>query len=328
MQTPRKFAATAAVALLAVTASTLALAQGPRGAGETLVVDNATVDWIEFSNVAALIEGNIESLELEIGKPVKKDGVIGHLYSKKAELAVNKAKTAASSVGAIKKAKAQKDQAETVVRRNIRLTKQNPTYVSKEDQDKALADLEVTMAMIEEAEENVHLAKDEMALAQNALDEHTIRAPFGGIIMKRIKNVGESVRANEPVVELGNLDKLRVFAFIPLEYSYRVAEGAVVEFQVKIEGNRSGRLPIEQKKFRGKISFVDPQVQGAKDTEVRIYADFPNDSHELKPGIKGTLTIYLGDGAAAPAGRVGQAAAVRPEPAPAVGGLELPQLPR
>ena len=91
------------------------------------------------------------------------------------------------------------------------------------------------------------LAKDELELAENALDEHTIRAPFSGVIMKRIKNPGESVRANEPVVELGNLDKLRVFAFIPLEYVYRVTEGAVVEFQVRrstapgADGCRSSR---------------------------------------------------------------------------------------
>ena len=39
--------------------------------------------------------------------------------------------------------------------------------------------------------------------------EHTIVAPFDGVIIKRMKNPGESVRANEAVVELGNLNKLR-----------------------------------------------------------------------------------------------------------------------
>ena len=34
-------------------------------------------------------------------------------------------------------------------------------------------------------------------------------APFDGVVIKRMKNPGESVRANEAVVELGNLDKLR-----------------------------------------------------------------------------------------------------------------------
>ena len=63
--------------------------------------------------------------------------------------------------------------------------------------------------MINEAKEQRELAKAELDLAKQALEEHTIIAPFDGIVIKRMKNPGESVRANEAVVQLGNLDKLR-----------------------------------------------------------------------------------------------------------------------
>ena len=58
-------------------------------------------------------------------------------------------------------------------------------------------------------------------------------------------------------------------------------------------------MPIEQKRFRGKITFVDPQIQPVAETAVRIFAEFENKDHELRPGLKGVMTIYLDPGEAA-----------------------------
>ncbi len=113
------------------------------------------------------------------------------------------------------------------------------------------------------------------------------------MIIKWLKKPGESVSAREPVVEMGNLDKLRVFAYIPLENVYRVKPGTLVEYQPRISGGRGGLLPVEQKKFRGVVTFVDPQIQAINETAVRVYAEIRNESHELQPGMKGTLTIHL-----------------------------------
>ena len=98
-------------------------------------------------------------------------------------------------------------------------------------------------------------------LTKRTLLEHTIVAPFDGVVIERMKHPGESVRANEAVVRLGNLDKLRVFGYVPLDFAFAVKEGAIVEFQARVSGSRTARLPIEQRKFRGKITFVDPQIQ-------------------------------------------------------------------
>jgi RND family efflux transporter MFP subunit len=351
MTVPRKLVALASGAVLALTASMIApsYAQQPAAApnaSETLLIDNATFEFIEKSDVSPLTEGVIEKLELEIGKTVKKGGEIGSLYKKKAELMVKKAKTAAASVGPLRKAEAQRDQALTVVARNRRLLSTSRSFVSREDADKAEADLLVTEAMIQEAKENQAVATADLELAENTLSEHTIHAPFTGVIMKRLKNPGESVKSNEPVIELGNLDKLRVFAFVPLESSFRLSEGSEVEFQLTVRGRRGGAMAIEQKKFRGVVSFIDPQIQPEVETEVRIYADFNNESHELKPGMKGTLTLFLNPPGAAPARRAAapdREAAVAPAPAPAAdaepvvptsatatapGSASLPPLPR
>jgi len=296
-----------AASFAAVTFNTPSSAQGPAGgAPETLVVDDATIDWIERSKVAALREGVIDRMELQNGMPVAKGKPIGYLHSELAELAVKKAEVAARSVGPKQRAKAQQDLAAAVVAINQRLNSRIKGSVSYEEQQKAEAELKVANAMLVEAEEKLKLDEAELALAQRTLEEHTIVAPFDGIVIERMKHPGESVRANEAVVQLGNLSRLRAYAYVPLEYALRVKEGQAVDLQLRLSGDRTASPPtaIEKKRFRGKITFVDPQIQPVAETAVRVFAEFDNKDFELRPGFKGTWTIYLNS---------------EPNPAPAVG---------
>lgn len=340
MTLPRKLLALAAGAMLALSAAAISTTRAqqpaePRSsAGEVIQDADATVEWIERSQVAPLIEGNLESIELEIGKTVEKDGTIAFLYRKKALLTVAKAELAAKSTGAVEKAEAQKDQAISVVARNDRLMRKDANYVPKEDIEKAQAELKMAIAMIKEAQEQRALARAEYDLARNQLEEHTIKAPFSGVIIKWLKKPGESVSAREPVVEMGNLDKLRVFVYLPLEAATRVKEGDVVEFQPRLSELRGGSHPISQKKFRGVVTFIDPQVQAVNETALRVYAEIKNPNHELRPGYKGTLTVFLNSGGAVPAARNERPAAAEPVvptstvAAPASTSPDLPPLPR
>ena len=72
------------------------------------------------------------------------------------------------------------------------------------------------------------------------------------------------------------LSKLSADAYVPLEFAFRVKEGQVVEIQPRITHGRGEPLPIEKKRFRGKITFVDPQIQPVAETAVRIRAEFEN----------------------------------------------------
>jgi RND family efflux transporter MFP subunit len=270
---------------------------------QALVLDElARIDWIEKSDVAALREGVIENMELKIGMPVKKGGTIGSLHKKIAELTVAKAALQAKQTAPEEKAQAQKKVAISVVARNKRLEERKPGMVSAEEIAKAEGELEVAEAQLHEARENQGIAKAELDTAVRTLEEHTILAPFDGFIIKRMKNPGESVRASEAVVQLGDLSKLCANAYVPLEYAYRVKEDQVVEIQPRITGTRGGEpLPIEKKRFRGKITFVDPQIQPVAETAVRVRAEFENPDFELRPGLMVQMTIYLTPEAAAAA---------------------------
>jgi RND family efflux transporter MFP subunit len=296
MNIPKKAVALAAgfATALAIAAGGSSSAQNPSAAGtQTLVIDEASIDWIERSNVAALREGVIERMELDIGMPVAAGKPIGYLHSELAALGVKKAQIASNSVGPKAKAQAQKELAAAVVAINQRLASRGKNLVSYEEMQKAEAELKVAQAMVVEADEKYQLDKAELALAERAFDEHTIKAPFEGIVIERMKHPGESVRANEAVVRLGNLSRLRAYFYVPLDYSYRVKEGQIIEFRPKLGDRNAAPNPIEQKRFRGKITFVDPQLQPVVETARRVYAELDNKDLELSPGLKGTATIYL-----------------------------------
>lgn len=311
MPFPKKLTALAAgvtTALLAAAFGATTSAQNPPAASApTVSIDDVHLDWIERSNVAALREGVIERMELQIGMPVAKGKPIGYLHSELAELAVKKAELVASSRGPLEKAKAQKELAVSVVARNIRLNQRIPNSVSPEEVAKAEAELKVASAMILEEEEKIAMNGAELALARRTLEEHTIVAPFDGVVMERIKQPGESIRANESVVKLGNLSKLKAYFYVQLEYAFRVKEGDLVDFQPRIGGERGNGAvsTIEQKRFRGKITFIDPQIQPVAETARRVYAEFDNKDFELSPGLRGSLIIYLNSGGGAPAPAVG-----------------------
>lgn len=318
--TSLKTAAVALGALGALSIAALAQAPAPAPGGQvaTLVLDSsdqlATVDWIEKSDVAALREGVIREMELRLGDPAVKGQPIGYLHDEIAELSVAKAKIMAENEAGLERARAAAEVALTVVARNKRLNDRKPGMVSQEDVAKAEGELKVAEAAVKEAQGQLDVNQAELNLAQQMLNEHTILAPFDGIVTKRLKEPGESVRANEAVVQIGNLSRLCANAYIPLEYAYRVRVGQVVELQPRLAGGR-GDQAIEHKAFRGRIVFVDPQIQPIAETAVRIRAEFENPEMELRPGLKGAMTIYLTNDApaqaAAPAPAVNRQASAR-----------------
>jgi len=298
------------VAALAQSGGSSADRAGGSQAYEPLVlkvslITGPRLEWFEKSDVAALREGVIEQMELKIGMQVKKGGTIGTLHHEMAELTVKKNQLQAEQVSPKEKAEALKEKAEaqkevaiSVVARNKRLNERLPGTVSAEDVAKAEGELKVAegerkvgLAQILEAVENRKIAEAELHLAEQTLAEHTIVAPFDGIIINRYKNPGESVRANEKVVWLGNPYKVCVDPYVPLEYADRVKVGQVVE--IELSKSHEEPLAFEKKKYRGKITFVSPEVQTVGETGVRVRAELENPDLELRPGFLARVTIFV-----------------------------------
>jgi membrane fusion protein, multidrug efflux system len=125
---------------------------------------------------------------------------------------------------------------------------------------------------------SVRLDKAALEESMERLERHTIRAPFPGIVDKRLVDVGEAVNANQPVARVVDLEKLRVEFF--------VTDADLAAFAV----GRPVRLLLNarpDKLLEPTVDFVSP----AADERTRLFrveAVMQNENH-LPGGLQGVV---------------------------------------
>ena len=120
--------------------------------------------------------------------------------------------------------------------------------------------------------------------AQTRLDQHTIRAPFAGVLGLRQVNLGQYVPAGQPIVELTLVDALELRFHLPQKDLPRLAPGQTVHGVV-------GRC---EARFEGKVAAVDPRV----DPETRmvgLQAVVKGEPGALHPGMAVRVRLLVGE---------------------------------
>lgn len=142
----------------------------------------------------------------------------------------------------------------------------------------------------EKAQSDLQINRLVRDAAEAELRMHRLEAPFRGIVTRVFKSRGESVRTGEPVLQIVNLDRVRVEGYISVKDGWKVRPGDRVTVQVEIP---EADLEIEQRSFPGAISFVDVAVEPVSG-QVRIFAEVDNPEHLLRAGLSARMTIHPG----------------------------------
>jgi membrane fusion protein, multidrug efflux system len=141
------------------------------------------VPWVE-AEVPAEVAGVVIETAVEPGQEVKKGDVLVVLDSVRARIAADLAK-------------ARHDEAMRLLGEAERLQKSR--VVSKTAYEAAMSEARVTKAQLDDA--------------QDFLARHSVTAPFDGIVNARLVDVGDAVNVNQPVVDLVDLQRLRVIVY-------------------------------------------------------------------------------------------------------------------
>ncbi len=124
-------------------------------------------------------------------------------------------------------------------------------------------------------------ARARVTVAQKALADTTVRAPFAGVVGERFVSVGDYVTRGTKVASVMRVDPLRVELTVPEQFVSAVATGRAVTFEVDA-------YPGET--FTGQVRYVSPSV--AADTRaLMIEAVVANPASRLKPGFFATALI-------------------------------------
>ena len=136
------------------------------------------------------------------------------------------------------------------------------------------------------AELTLRLKEAELAIASRMLGKRRIVAPFEGTVVQVYQRPGEWVEPGTRLLRLVRTDRLRVEAYVSVEYLAAPLEGR--EVTLILPGTRGKEVTM-----RGEVRFVSPEVDPVN-RQVRLLAEFSNTGQQLRPGLSAKLLIHGG----------------------------------
>jgi membrane fusion protein (multidrug efflux system) len=150
--------------------------------------------------------------------------------------------------------------------------------------DEARTQAETSANSVLVARATVSQSRAQLALAQKAVNDVVVVAPFAGYISQRRVAAGEFVQPSTAVVTLLRIDPLRLQLTIPSVQAGDVAVGQAVTARVDA---------FPGKTFDGKISAVNPMI-AAESRAFAVEARVPNPGGQLKPGMFAVASVDQG----------------------------------
>jgi multidrug efflux pump subunit AcrA (membrane-fusion protein) len=119
------------------------------------------------------------------------------------------------------------------------------------------------------------------------LKTYTVEAPFDGIVTRVHRSKGEAVSMGDPLVEVVNLDRVRVEGYVGIVDGLRIRQGSPVTVKLELP---DVDLPEEKLEFTGKLVFVDVGVEPVTG-QIRVWAEVPNPDGILRAGLPARMKI-------------------------------------
>jgi RND family efflux transporter MFP subunit len=254
----------------------------------------------EDSVVGSKLAGRVNEIPVDLGSIVSKGDVLMKLVRSELDLRVELAeaqlKQACATIGITPTADETQFDATTApgvameralvneAQRTVNRAKQllSSRAVTEQEFDTMVAQLQAAEArynaalnLVGEQISLIGVRRKELALAQQAVKDSEVVAPFDGVVGERLVSPGEFVGVGQAVVTLVRSDLLRFTAGVPESRAAEIHVGQVVDIKQGLNVPR----PISTT-----ISRVSPTVMQAT-RSILIEADVPNESLELQAGL-------------------------------------------
>ena len=142
--------------------------------------------------------------------------------------------------------------------------------------DKAKTEHQLAEQQLQQAKDRKHQAEYEYKRALADLERKTIKSPINGIVTELYKEPGEHIYF-EPVLQLVQLDPLRVETFVPANLYGKIEAGS---FAVVMP-----ELAIAKGTYSAKVELVDKVIDAPSNT-FGVILSIPNKNFELPSGLK------------------------------------------
>lgn len=120
-----------------------------------------------------------------------------------------------------------------------------------------------------------------LALARAKLDKTRIAAPFGGLLGLRQVSVGEYVTPGQAIVNLEDVDPVKVDFRVPEIFLGKLRTGQSIQVQVDA---------FSDEVFAGEVYALDPRID-VEGRSVALRARIANPQVKLRPGLFARVTL-------------------------------------
>jgi membrane fusion protein (multidrug efflux system) len=237
----------------------------------------------ESSDVAPESSGRVIATPVDVGQHVAKGAVLIRIQAVDANLRLDEARASVQRAEAnLKLAESQNTLAQTTAKRNEALLKGGLIPQTTADEARTQAETSANNVLVARA--SLAQVRAQLALAEKAVSDVVVLAPFAGFISQRRVAMGEFVQPSTAVVTLLRIDPLRLQLTIPSVQASQIATGQTVTARVDA---------FPGKIFEGRISALNPLI-AAESRSFIVEAKVPNPDGQLKPGMFAVASINQG----------------------------------
>ena len=249
---------------------------GEAEAGTPILTASGYVVARRKAVVSSKIQGRLAELRVEEGSRVRKGEVFARLESTDYEASVQRAQATVQ--------RAEADLAETQRQLDLSQRLAKDKVVSEDTVEANRSRVRIALAQVAQNEADLHFSQASLANTQ-------IRAPFTGVVVKKMAEVGESVAPIPPgvnistasgaIVALADLDTLEVEA--------DVAEANVA----KLSANQPAEATVEafpDRRYKSVLRQIIPTADRTKAT-VQVKVTILDKDKDLKPEMSAKVTF-------------------------------------
>lgn len=231
---------------------------------------DATVEAVNQATVSAQINGRIVGIYFDVHDYVPRGQVIISFKDTEQRTQLEAANAT------LREAEARLNEAQIEFQRVEQIYERR--LVAKSALDKAKADLQAAKARVDSAKAGMRRAEELLAYTE-------VQAPYSGIVVKRLVEVGESVTVGQPLMTGLSLEQLRLTATLPQRVVSELQREQGVT--VLMPNGETLAVPPEQ-------LTVFPFADSASHT-VRVRVELPLGIAGLNPGMLVKVVFATGD---------------------------------
>ena len=220
------------------------------------------------TTVKSKVPGEVNQVLVREGQSVAQGQVLARIDTAVLQMQAD------AQLAALEEAKAKLSIAQKNRENNLQLLRQK--FISQNAYDTTDSTYDASVALAKSAEAQLRIAR-------RALEDAEVRAPFAGIVAKKIIGLGEKVQVDSPLFALVDLGRMEIEAPSPASEVPAVKPGQHATFRVDGFGERL---------FHGKVERINPTTDPGS-RAITLYISVANTDLALRGGMfaKGQIIV-------------------------------------